>query len=83
MRNFGLIENVGYQSHKALMQEKPNEPIYKFYSPARSCTQAQLHNILAHRPKSPAFREFLILPKRDFPVQVLPVQENPAQINTK
>lgn len=34
-------------------------------------------------PNPPAFREFLILPKRDFPVQVLPVQENPAQVNTK
>ena len=33
-----------------LAQEKPNEPVYKFYSPARSCMQTLLHNIPAHRP---------------------------------
>ncbi len=29
---------------------KAHEPVYKFYSPARSCTQAPLHTIPAHRP---------------------------------
>ena len=33
------------------MQEKPNEPVYKFCSPARSCMQTLLHNIPAHRPR--------------------------------
>lgn len=52
MRSFGSIEKCGYQYHEVLAQEKPNEPVYKFYSPARSCTQALLHAI-------PAFRGFL------------------------
>ena len=50
MRSFGSIEKCGYQYHEVLTQEKPNEPVYKFYSPARSCTQALLHAIPAHRP---------------------------------
>ena len=40
MRSFGSIEKCGYQYHEVLAQEKPNEPVYKFYSLARSCTQA-------------------------------------------
>ena len=39
MRSFGSIEKCGYQYHEVLTQEKPNEPVYKFYSPARSCTK--------------------------------------------
>ena len=31
-------------------QEKPNEPVYKFYSPARSCTKVPRHNSPSHRP---------------------------------
>ena len=112
MRSFCLIEKSRYQYHRVPTQEKPNEPIYKFYSPARSCTQALLHAITAHcpchrekrpclgaftshrrdtrpaiyRPKFPASEAFC--PRTAFPVQalpgrVLPVQEKPAQINTK
>ena len=50
MRSFGIIEKFDYQPHGVLTQEKPNEPVYKFYSPARSCMQTLLHNIPAHRP---------------------------------
>lgn len=50
MRSFCLIEKSRYQYHRVPTQEKPNEPIYKFYSPARSCTQALLHAITAHCP---------------------------------
>ena len=41
MRSFGIIEKCGYQYHEVLAQEKPYEPVYKFYSPARSCMQTQ------------------------------------------
>ena len=44
------LRNAGYLHHRVLASEKPNEPVYKFYSPARSCTQALLHAIPAHRP---------------------------------
>ena len=50
MRSFGSIEKCGYQYHEVLAQEKPNEPVYKFYFPARSCTKVPRHNIHAHRP---------------------------------
>ena len=50
MRSFGLIEKCGYQYLWVHASEKPNEPVYKFYSPTRSCTQALLHAIPAHRP---------------------------------
>ena len=39
MRSFGSIEKCGYLYHRVLASEKPYEPVYKFYSPARSCTQ--------------------------------------------
>ena len=39
MRSFGSIEKCGYQYLWVHASEKPNEPVYKFYSPARSCTQ--------------------------------------------
>ena len=50
MRSFGSIEKYEYPHQMVLAQEKPNEPVYKFYSPARSCMQPLLHNIPAHRP---------------------------------
>ena len=50
MRSFGLIEKHEYEHHWVLASEKPYESVYKFYSPARSCTQALLHAIPAHRP---------------------------------
>ena len=40
MRSFGSIEKCGYQYHWVHASEKPYEPVYKFCSPARSCTQA-------------------------------------------
>ena len=39
MRSFGLIEKYEYQHREILAQEKRNELMMKFYSPARSCTQ--------------------------------------------
>ena len=39
MRNFGSIEKCGYQYHRVHASEKPSKLIYKFYPPARSCTQ--------------------------------------------
>ena len=50
MRSFGSIEKCGYQYHWVHASEKPNEPIYKFYSPARSCTQVQRRSSPTHRP---------------------------------
>ena len=50
MRSFGSIEKFGYQYLWVLTQEKRNELMMKFYSLARSCTQALLHAIPAHRP---------------------------------
>ena len=41
MRSFGFIEKCGYLHHRVFAQEKPNEPVYRFYSPARSCMQTQ------------------------------------------
>ena len=40
MRSFGSIEKCGYQYHWVHASEKPSKLIYKFYSLARSCTQA-------------------------------------------
>jgi hypothetical protein len=51
MRSFGLIEKYGYLHHRVYASEKLNEPVYKFYSPARSYTQALFHAIPAHRPR--------------------------------
>ena len=34
------IEKCRYLHRRVLASEKPYEPVYKFYSPARSCTQA-------------------------------------------
>ena len=39
MRSFGLIEKHEYEHHWVLASEKPYESVYKFYPPARSCTQ--------------------------------------------
>ena len=39
MRCFGLIEKHEYEQHWVLASEKPYESVYKFYPPARSCTQ--------------------------------------------
>ena len=40
MRSFGLIEKYKYPHHRVHTSEKPNELVMKFYSLARSCTQA-------------------------------------------
>ena len=40
MRSFGSIEKCRYLHRRVLASEKPYEPVYKFCSPARSCTQA-------------------------------------------
>ena len=40
MRSFGSIEKCGYLYHRVYASEKPNELVMKFYSLARSCTQA-------------------------------------------
>ena len=40
MRSFDLIEEYEYPHHRVLTQETPHEPIMKFYSLYRSCTQA-------------------------------------------
>ena len=50
MRSFGLIEKHEYEQHWVLASEKPYESVYKFYPLAKSCTQALLHAIPAHRP---------------------------------
>ena len=50
MRSFGSIEKCGYQYHWVHASEKPNEPIYKFYSPARNCTKVPRHSSPTHHP---------------------------------
>ena len=40
MSSFGSIEKCGYLHHRVYASEKPSKLIYKFYSLARSCTQA-------------------------------------------
>ena len=40
MRSFSLIEKHEYEHHWVLASEKPYELVMKFYSLARSCTQA-------------------------------------------
>ena len=40
MRSFGSIEKSRYSYHRVHASEKPNELVMKFYSLARSCTQA-------------------------------------------
>ena len=37
--SFGSIEKCRYLHRRVLASEKPYEPVYKFCSPARSCTQ--------------------------------------------
>ena len=37
--SFGSIEKCRYLHRRVLASEKPYEPVYKFYPPARSCTQ--------------------------------------------
>ena len=50
MRSFGLVKKFGYQPHRVLTQEKPHETVMNFYFLARSCTQAPLNSLPAHRP---------------------------------
>ena len=40
IRSFGSIEKCRYLHRRVLASEKPYESVYKFYPPARSCTQA-------------------------------------------
>ena len=40
MRSFGSIKKSGYSYHRVHASEKPNKLVMKFYSLARSCTQA-------------------------------------------
>ena len=76
MRSFGSIEKYGYQYHWVLASEKPNEPVYKFYSPARSCTQALLRGTPAHRPcrreKRPGLREIAAYRRGSRPAKYRP-----------
>lgn len=39
MRSFGSIEKCRYLHRRVLVSEKLKESVYKFYPPARSCTQ--------------------------------------------
>ena len=61
-----------------LHRKRPHELMMKFYFLARSCTQAPLHTIPAHRPcrreKRPGLREFAAyrrgVPSRQIPPQI-------------
>ena len=50
MRSFCSIEKCGYQYHEVLAQEKPNEPVYKVYFPARNCTKVPRHSSPTYHP---------------------------------
>ena len=75
MRSFGSIEKSGYSYHRVLASEKPYEPVYKFYSPARSCTQANstpsLHTAPVAARNAPVWA-------RSQPIGAVAVQSNAA-----
>ena len=60
-----------------LHRKRPHELMMKFYSLARSCTQALLHAISSHRPcrreKRPDLREFAAY-RRSVPSRQIPPQ---------
>ena len=75
MRSFGSIEKCGYQYHEVLAQEKPNEPVYKFYSLARSCTQA---NSTQSPHTAPVAARNALVWVRSHRIGTVPVQPNSA-----
>ena len=75
MRSFGSIEKCGYQYHWVHASEKPKESVYKFYSPARSCTQAPLHS-LPHT--APVAARNAPVWARSHPIGAVAVQSNTA-----
>ena len=62
MRSFGSIEKCRYLHRRVLASEKPKESVYKFYPPARSCTQVPRRSSPTHRlcrrEKRPCFGTF-------------------------
>ena len=75
MRSFGLIERHAYPHHRALAKEKPNEPMMKFYSLARSCTQAN-STLLPHT--APVAARNAPVWARSHRIDTVPVQPNTA-----
>ena len=75
MRSFYLIEKSRYQYHRVPTQEKPNEPVYKFYSPARSCTQT---NSTPSSHTAPVTARNAPVWARSHRIDTVPVQPNTA-----
>ena len=70
------FEKYEYPHHRVHASEKPHEPVIKFYSLYRSCTQTLLHAIPAHRPcrreKCPCLGEFAVHRRGYSSSQILP-----------
>ena len=75
MRSFGSIEKFDYQPHGVLTQEKRNELMMKFYSPARSCTQA---NSTPSPHTAPVAARNASVWARSQPIGAVAVQSNTA-----
>ena len=75
MRSFGLIEKHEYEHHWILASEKPYEPVYKFYSPARSCMQNQPATFSHTAPVAARNAPVWAHPRR---VGAVPIQSNTA-----
>ena len=75
MRSFGSIEKSGYQYHWVHASEKPNELVMKFYSLARSCTQA---NSTPSPRTAPVTARNALVWARSHRIGTVPVQPNTA-----
>ena len=75
MRSFGSIEKSGYSYHRVHASEKPNELVMKFYSLARSCTQA---NSTPSLHTAPVTARNALVWARSHRIGTVPVQPNTA-----
>ena len=75
MRSFSLIEKHEYEHHWVLASEKPNELVMKFYSLARSCTQANSTPSLHTAPVAASNASVWVRSQR---IDTVPVQPNSA-----
>lgn len=75
MRSFGLIEKHEYEHHWVLASEKPYESVYKFYPPARSCTQT---NSTPSSHTAPVTARNALVWAHSNRIDAVPVQPNTA-----
>ena len=75
MRSFGSTEKYGYLYHWVDASEKLKESVYKFYPPARSCTQANSTPSSHTAPGAARNAHVWAHPRR---VGAVPIQSNTA-----